>query len=178
MVGAPIEVTIHVNLPETYVMPLFSDVIALVDTCHCLTDVQWYHREAGAADWEAIPGANDYYYHQEGGLTGEYFVSARYNGQPTYTCPQSDMTTLITEPQPTLTAYPNPTRHVVTLELLTPHSSLLTAQTHVLRLLNLQGVELERRVFEGHSLQLDLSAYQRGSYVVSVDGMVVRVIRN
>ena len=178
MVGAPIEVTIHVNLPETYVMPLFSDVIALVDTCHCLTDVQWYHREAGAADWEAIPGANDYYYHQEGGLTGEYFVSARYNGQPTYTCPQSDMTTLITEPQPTLTAYPNPTRDVVTLELLTPHSSLLTAQTHVLRLLNLQGVELERRVFEGSTLQLDLSAYQRGSYVVSVDGMVVRVIRN
>ena len=178
MVSAPIEVTIHVNLPETYVMPLFSDVIALVDTCHCLTDVQWYHREAGAADWEAIPGANDYYYHQEGGLTGEYFVSARYNGQPTYTCPQSDMTTLITEPQPTLTAYPNPTRDVVTLELLTPHSSLLTAQTHVLRVLNLQGVELERRVFEGSTLQLDLSAYQRGSYVVSVDGMVVRVIRN
>ena len=178
MVSSPIEVTIHVNLPETYVMPLFSDVIALVDTCHCLTDVQWYHREAGAADWEAIPGANDYYYHQEGGLTGEYFVSARYNGQPTYTCPQSDVTTLITEPQPTLTAYPNPTRDVVTLELLTPHSSLLTAQTHVLRVLNLQGVELERRVFEGSTLQLDLSAYQRGSYVVSVDGMVVRVIRN
>ena len=177
MVSAPIEVTIHVNLPETYVMPLFSDVIALVDTCHCLTDVQWYHREAGATDWEAIPGANDYYYHQEGGLTGEYFVSARYNGQPTYTCPQSDMTTLITEPQPTLTAYPNPTRDVVTLEV-GGQWSVVSGQQHVLRVLTLQGVELERRVFEGSTLQLDLSAYQRGSYVVSVDGMVVRVIRN
>ena len=171
--SAPIAVSIHVNLPETYVQPLFSDVIALVDTCHCLTDVQWYHREAGESEWTAIPGANDYYYHQEGGLTGEYFVSAKMNGVETYTCPQSDMGTLISDGDITLTAYPNPTASVVTLTL---DGSRRTS--HEVRVLTTTGIELERRTFEGESLQLDLTSYSRGNYIVSVDGMAVRVIRN
>ena len=171
--SAPIAVSIHVNLPETYVQPLFSDVIALVDTCQCLTDVQWYHREAGESEWTAIPGANDYYYHQEGGLTGEYFVSAKMNGVETYTCPQSDMGTLISDGDITLTAYPNPTASVVTLTL---DGSRRTS--HEVRVLTTTGIELERRTFEGESLQLDLTSYSRGNYMVSVDGMVVRVIRN
>ena len=173
LTSAAIPVVIHVNLPETYVQPLFNDVIALVDTCQCLTDVQWYHREAGETEWTLIPGANDYYYHQEGGLTGEYFVSAKMNGVETYTCPQSDMGTLITDGNITLTAYPNPTASVVTLTLDGSRRA-----SHEVRVLTTTGIELERRSFEGDSLRMDLSAYPRGSYIVSVDGMAVRVIRN
>ena len=173
LTSAPILVTVHVNLPETYVRPLFNDVIALVDTCHCLTNVQWYHREAGEADWTAIPGANDYVYHQPGGLTGEYFASARFNGVDTYTCPQVDVTTLISDAQPTLTVWPNPTTGNVTLDI-----DGSQHQTHQLRIMSTVGVELERRTFDGNSLPIDLSGYPKGSYVVSVDGMMVRVIRN
>ena len=173
LTSAPILVTVHVNLPETYVRPLFNDVIALVDTCHCLTNVQWYHREAGEADWTAIPGANDYVYHQPGGLTGEYFASARFNGVDTYTCPQVDVTTLISDAQPTLTVWPNPTTGNVTLDI-----DGSQHQTHQLRIMSTVGVEMERRTFDGNSLPIDLSGYPKGSYVVSVDGMMVRVIRN
>ena len=173
LTSAPILVTVHVNLPETYVRPLFNDVIALVDTCHCLTNVQWYHREAGEADWTAIPGANDYVYHQPGGLTGEYFASARFNGVDTYTCPQVDVTTLISDAQPTLTVWPNPTTGNVTLDI-----DGSQHQTHQLRIMSTVGIELERRTFDGNSLPIDLSGYPKGSYVVSVDGMMVRVIRN
>ena len=173
LTSAAIPVVIHVNLPETYVQPLFNDVIALVDTCQCLTDVQWYHREAGETEWTLIPGANDYYYHQEGGLTGEYFVSAKMNGVETYTCPQSDMGTLISDGDITLTAYPNPTASVVTLTLDGSRRA-----SHEVRVLTTTGIELERLTFDGDSLQMDLSAYPRGSYIVSVDGMAVRVIRN
>ena len=173
LTSAPILVTVHVNLPETYVRPLFNDVIALVDTCHCLTNVQWYHREAGEADWTAIPGANDYVYHQPGGLTGEYFASARFNGVDTYTCPQVDVTTLISDAQPTLTVWPNPTTGNVTLDI-----DGSQHQTHQLRIMSTVGVELEHRTFDGNSLPIDLSGYPKGSYVVSVDGMMVRVIRN
>ena len=173
LTSAALPVVIHVNLPETYVQPLFNDVIALVDTCQCLTDVQWYHREAGETEWTLIPGANDYYYHQEGGLTGEYFVSAKMNGVETYTCPQSDMGTLITDGNITLTAYPNPTASVVTLTLDGSRRA-----SHEVRVLTTTGIELERLTFDGESLRMDLSAYPRGSYIVSVDGMAVRVIRN
>ena len=173
LTSAAIPVVIHVNLPETYVQPLFNDVIALVDTCQCLTDVQWYHREEGETEWTLIPGANDYYYHQEGGLTGEYFVSAKMNGVETYTCPQSDMGTLISDGDITLTAYPNPTASVVTLTLDGSRRA-----SHEVRVLTTTGIELERLTFDGDSLQMDLSAYPRGSYIVSVDGMAVRVIRN
>lgn len=171
----PITVSVHVNLPETYTMPLFSNVIALVDTCHCFTDIQWYHRANAGDAWAAIPGANGYYYREEGGLTGEYFVSARMNGVLTYTCPQTDLATLIAdEEQPAnVKAYPNPTTESVNVTI-----SGTTTTTHILRVVNTMGVEMECRTFEGNSTTIDMNDYQKGNYMVSVDGMVVRVIRN
>ena len=40
------------------------------------------------------------------------------------------------------------------------------------------GVEMESRTFDGPSTTIDMQGYQRGNYMVSVDGVVVRVIRN
>ena len=173
--STPITVTIHVNLPETYTMPLFNNVIALVDTCNCFTNIQWYHRASAAEAWAAIPGANDYYYREEGGLTGEYFVSADMNGVPTFTCPQTDMWTLIAdeEQSASVKAYPNPTTENVNVTINGSNSS-----THILRVVSTVGVEMECRTFEGESTMIDMQNYPRGNYMVSVDGMVVRVIRN
>lgn len=171
----PITVNIHVNLPETYTMPLFNNVIALVDTCHCFTDIQWYHRANAGDAWAAIPGANGYYYREEGGLTGEYFVSARMNGVMTFTCPQTDMATLIAdEEQPAnVKAYPNPTTESVSVTISGSNNA-----THVLHVVNTVGIEMESRTFEGETTTIDMQSYPRGNYMVSVDGMVVRVIRN
>ena len=173
--STPITVNLHVNLPQTYTMPLFDNVIALVDTCNCFTDIQWYHRADANAEWQAIPGANDYYYREEGGLTGEYFVRAKMNGVETYTCPQSDVTTLISEEQQAVkvSAYPNPTAENVNVVV-----SGSNTTTHLLRVISTVGVEMESRTFEGPSTTIDMQSYQRGNYVVSVDGVVVRVIRN
>ena len=173
--STPITVNIHVNLPQTYTMPLFDNVIALVDTCNCFTDIQWYHRANASAEWQAIPGATDYYYREEGGLTGEYFVRAKMNGVETYTCPQSDVTTLISEEQQAVkvSAYPNPTAENVNVVV-----SGSNTFTHLLRVINTMGVEMESRTFDGPSTTIDMQGYQRGNYMVSVDGVVVRVIRN
>ncbi len=174
--SAPMTMTFHVNLPETFTMPLFNNVIALVDTCHCFSDIQWYHRANATDQWRAIPGATGYYYHAtDTELQGEFFVKAKYNGVETYTCPQTDMETLITDDEQNVNvkAYPNPTTEGVTLTIVGS-----TQYEHTLRVISTVGVEKEYRTFTGNNTTIDMSDYQSGTYMVSVDGVVVRVIRN
>jgi hypothetical protein len=172
--SAPITITFHVNLPETYVMPLFDDVIAVIDTCHCLTDIQWYHRELGETQWTAIEGATRPYYQQLGGLTGEYFVSCRMDGVETFTCPQNDMDNLIKDNETAkFNAYPNPTVGKVCIS-----TEGTSTTTHTLSLMNTTGVELMSRQFDGNSTTIDMSNLQPGTYIVVVDGKVTRVIKN
>lgn len=170
-----LSVTIHVNLPSSYTKPLFYNVIILIDTCECFTDVQWYHRSPGG-QWEAIPGANDYNYREVGGLTGQYFVRVKMNGVETYTCPQGDLAHLVHDEgvqQTTLHAYPNPASESTTVSI--EHSP---QSTHMLRVLNTIGVEMEQRTFSGSTTNIDLSSWERGTYILNVDGMIVRIVKN
>lgn len=172
--SAPIPISFHVNLPETYVMPLFNDVIAVIDTCHCLSDFQWYHRENATDEWKAIEGANDRYYRQEGGLTGEYFVGCKMDGVATFTCPQDDMGTLVRDnAEAKVSAYPNPTAGSVSISF-----EGATTVTHTLRILNAAGVEILSQEFVGNLTSVDLSGFQHGTYIVIVDDVVTRVIKN
>lgn len=162
-----------VNLPKTYTMPLFDDVIALVDTCHCFTDIYWFHSTDGGATWDSV--ATDVYYYQEvGGLTGQYRVVAKMNGMPVISCPQDDVATLIAdEATPaTVSLFPNPTTDRANISITNSRSYI-----HTLRVLSIMGVEMENTTFSGNNYQLDLSGYANGSYTVSVDGIVVRVIK-
>ena len=169
-------VTFHVNLPETYVRPLFDNVIALVDTCECLTDIQWYWRANSTDLWQPIEGANGYYYHVDGKLTGEYFVSAKMNGEPTYTCGQADMETLYGEVEkaqaPVVRAYPNP---VVTTTTVTIENS--NEWNHNIRIVNLMGMEVLQTTFEGNETSVEMTGYPQGNYMISVDGIVVKVMK-
>ena len=170
-VSDSIRITFRVNLPRTYTMPLFSDVIALVDTCHCFTNIQWYR------DGVAIPGANGYYYQEVGGLAGHtYHVTARMNGQATTTCEQEDMNTLLhndaQQAKTTVSAYPNPTTQAVNVTIANS-----TANVHTVRVMNVMGVTVENTTFDGDSTTIDMSDMANGSYTVSVDGIVVRVIK-
>ena len=171
-----LNVTFHVNLPETYVRPLFDNVIALVDTCHCLTDIQWYWRANSSEPWQPIEGATGYYYHVDGKLTGEYFVKANMNGEPTYTCGQADMETLYGETQkasaPVVKAYPNP---VVTTTTVTIENS--TEWNHNIRIVNLMGAEVMNATFQGDKTSVEMSGYPQGNYMISVDGIVVKVMK-
>ena len=171
-----LNVTFHVNLPETYVRPLFDNVIALVDTCNCLTDIQWYWRANSSEPWQPIEGANGYYYHADGKLTGEYFVAAKMNGEPTYTCGQTDMETLYGAGEqaqaPVVRAYPNPVVNTTTVAI---ENSL--EWNHNLRIVNLMGVEVMNTTFEGNETNVEMSGYPQGNYMISVDGIVVKVMK-
>ena len=174
----PFIVTFHVNLPETYVTPLFDNTIALVDTCNCFTDIQWYHRANSTEAWQPIEGATGHYYRPADGskLTGEYFVKASMNGVPTYTCGQSDMETLYgadsKQPKAIVKAFPNP---VTTTTNVTIENS--ENYDHNLRIVNLMGVEMMNTTFEGNETVVDMNGYVQGNYMISVDGIVVKVMK-
>ena len=174
----PFTVTFHVNLPETYVTPLFNNTIALVDTCNCFTDIQWYHRADASEAWQPIEGATGHYYRPEGGakLTGEYFVKASMNGEPTYTCGQADMETLYgadkQQPKATVKAFPNPVVNTTTVTIENSEN-----WNHSLRVVNLTGVEMFRTTFEGNETVVRMDGFVQGNYMISVDGIVVKVMK-
>ena len=164
-----------VNLPETYTMPLFSDVIALVDTCQCFSDIHWFHSTDGGATWTEVTEAQGmYYYQEEGGLTGQYYVAAKVNGVAMFTCPQDDVTTLLADDQQSakVSVYPNPAADRAVISVSNSRNDV-----HTLRVMSIMGVEMENTTFCGDSYSINLAGYANGSYTVSVDGIVVRVIK-
>ena len=184
----PFTVTFHVNLPETYVMPQFNNVIALVDTCECFTDIQWYHRADASEAWQPIPGATGHYYRPEGGakLTGEFFVKAKMNGEPTYTCGQSDLETLYgadkQQKKATVKAFPNPVVNTTTVTIeyngSFPEGDKNSENwNHSLRIVNLMGIEVMNATFEGNETKVDMDGFAQGNYMISVDGIVVKVMK-
>ena len=172
-----LNVTFHVNLPQTYVTPMFDNTIALVDTCECFTDIQWYHRADASEAWQPIAGATGHYYRPADGskLTGEYFVKAKMNGVDTYTCGQSDMETLYgadKTPKAQVSAYPNPVVNTTTVTIENSEN-----WNHSLRVVNLTGVEMFRTTFEGNETTVDMGGFVQGNYMISVDGIVVKVMK-
>ena len=172
-----LNVTFHVNLPETYVTPMFDNTIALVDTCNCFTDIQWYHRADASEAWQPIAGATGYYYRPADGskLTGEFFVQAKMNGVPTYTCGQADTQTLYgadKQQKAIVKAFPNPVVNTTTVSI--EHSD---NWEHALRVVNLMGVEIINTTFEGDRTTIDLDGHAQGNYMISVDGIVVKVMK-
>ena len=173
--SSPIPASIHATVAESFVVPLFNNTIAIVDTCQCFSDIQWFYRANETEEWEALRGATGYYYHSNEKLTGEYFVRANMNGVNIYSCPQKDMDTLYgsnKNANVTVSATPNPVIDFVTISI-----EGSEAQNHTLKIVNMSGVEVFSTTFDGNSIRVDMTSYQQGNYVVNVDGVTAKVIK-
>ena len=167
--SVPMAVSFLVNLSRNYTMPIFNDVISIVDTCHCIdqSSIKWYHNGIYVGDGP--------YYQEVGGLTGSYHVTMTINGQNKQTCEQTDLTTIVPElatTQTNVTAYPNPVVDRVSINI-----ENATSFTHTLRVMNVLGMTLVNTTFDGNTTAIDFSGFSHGAYTVSVDGIVVRVIK-
>ena len=173
--SSPIPASIHATVAESFVVPLFNNTIAIVDTCQCFSDIQWFYRANETEEWEALRGATGYYYHSNEKLTGEYFVRANMNGVNIYSCPQKDMDTLYgsnKNANVTVSATPNPVIDFVTISI-----EGSEAQNHTLKIVNMSGVEVFSTTFDGNSIRVDMTSYQQGNYVVNVDDVTAKVIK-
>jgi hypothetical protein len=168
--SAPVTVSFNLNLNKNHTMPIFTDVISIVDTCHCIdqSTVKWYHNGSYVGDGP--------YYQEPGGvLTGTYHATFVKRGVTVQTCEQDDLTTLVPEATTTtatVKAYPNPVTDRVTVRIENAGTF-----AHTLRVMNVLGMTVVERSFDGESVDLDFSSLPYGSYTLSVDGIVTRVIK-
>jgi hypothetical protein len=171
-------VLFHVNLTKEVIKPIFADVISIVDTdaAHPIdqSGVKWYHMGVGETSWTHV--GDGPYYREEGGLTGQYYAEVVFlNGTTSATCVQDDMTTIVEEaetPATTVNVYPNPTVDQVSVLL-----ENATSSRHTLKVMNIMGVTMLQTTFDGDMTTIDFNNFINGSYTVSVDGIVVRVIK-
>ena len=175
--SAAIPVTFHVNLSKNSIRPIFTDVITIVDTCNCFEQatIQWDHKPAGATAWTMNVGSGPYYQDPSGALNGEYRVRVKMNGSLLTSCPQDDVTTFIVDNAPTQTkvsVYPNPVVDEVRVKIENP-----TQLTHMVEVMNVMGVTVYNGSFTGDEVSIDFSRFVNGSYTVSIDGIVNRVIK-
>ena len=193
----------HVNLPSEYIKPIFGDVMTIIDTCQCIDQgsVRWYHNGVYVGD-------GPYYQEEGGLTGSYYAtltmngVETRTCEQTDVTTLVTEGGT-----EKVVTVYPNPTTGISTVRVRDFETSRLrdfetsrrrdfktsrhrdfetssgragetSGERHLMRVLSVNGVEMECREFEGESTVLDLLHYPQGQYLVWVDGKVVRVIRN
>ena len=69
-------------------------------------------------------------------------------------------------------AWPNPTSGATTVSIYGSH-----AEEHMLKVHNTTGVEVISKSFSGKSTKVDLTQYPQGQYMVSVDGIVIKVLK-
>jgi len=98
------------------------------------------------------------------------------NGEPTYTCGQADMETLYgadkQQPKATVKAFPNPVVNTTTVTIENSEN-----WNHSLRVVNTVGIEMFRTTFEGNETELRMDGFVQGNYMISVDGIVVKVMK-
>lgn len=196
--SVPATINFRVNFPEDVIRPMFPTVITIInDTTHYVIDtasIRWYHSADGVNDWREVGSGpfhqqrvNDDQNGDPEELSGAYLATFEYSDLEgnTYTYAGNDygwtcvQTSLGADNYPTsstieatVTARPNPVVDRVVIRI--DNSEQFS---HTVRVMNIMGVTLHNGTFDGNETTLDFSRFGHGSYTVSIDGIVVRVIK-
>ena len=76
------------------------------------------------------------------------------------------------QPKATVKAFPNPVVNTTTVTIENSEN-----WNHSLRVVNLTGVEMFRTTFEGNETVVRMDGFVQGNYMISVDGIVVKVMK-
>ena len=149
-----------VNLPNTYLVQVFNDVVSIDNRTEQFNTFQWYK------NGKAIEGATLPYYQEPGGLLeGSY--SVKVNGEHMI-CPLEFYYT----PSKSMKVCPNPIVNSTQVKIVGSDQ-----ETHVLTLYNSYGTPVLRTTFSGSEYQLDMSNLPRGIYMLSVDDMNTKTVK-
>lgn len=178
----PITIEFNVNFDKDIIKPMFDNVMTIINTDTTIAidtnSIRWYQTTDEYSDSLVGWGRP---FHQEAGsasLTGEYYVTFDYtdaNGvsRTGRSCVQTDLVNYPEAPASVnVKAYPNPTLNSVNIAVENSNQF-----THSIRVMSIMGVTLYEGTFDGDNTNIDFSRFGNGSYTVSVDGIVVRVIK-
>ena len=149
-----------VNLPNTYLVQVFNDVVSIDNRTEQFNTFQWYK------DGKAIEGATlPYYQDPEGYLNGSY--SVKVNGEYMI-CPLEFSYT----PAKSMKLSPNPVVNATQVKIVGSDQ-----EKHMLTLYNSYGTLVLRTTFYGSEYQLDMSNLPQGIYMLSVDDMNAKTVK-
>lgn len=167
----PYNVHFIVNLPNTYIVQVFDDVVSIDNTELDIEgngrfkSFQWYHNGT------PIRNATLPYYRDPNGLSGEYSVMVNIAmADEAMVCPISHFTTVAQ--QPAVQVSPNPVINNARVTL-----KGFEQELHNLRIYSSYGVLMHSSTFSGDEVTLDLSTMPQGTYIINVDGTTAKTVK-
>lgn len=159
-----VNASFRVNLPNSYLVQVFDDVISIDNRSGEFISFHWLHN--GEFIDETKP------YHQEiGGLTGSYAVlTNEATADEAMVCPMTAFVPMAEKP--VVTAMPSPVTDATTLKL-----QGFQNDHHSLQLFNSHGILVYTAEFDGRIYHLDMSALPQGAYLITVDGTSVKTLK-
>ncbi len=153
-----------VDMPNTYLVQVFNDVVSINNTSERFNTFQWYK------DGNAIPGATlPYYQDPEGYLNGLYSVRVNAGTEDEHmVCPLEFFDT----PAKSMKLYPNPVVNAAQVKIVGSDRD-----THVLTLYNSYGTPVLKTTFTGSEYHLDMNNLPQGIYMLSVDDMNTKTVK-
>lgn len=164
---APMKVTLTVNLSQEFTVAIFRDVISIInDGVRQFDSYQWYHND------EAINGATLPYYQEAGGLTGNYYVIVNAGTETeSRSCSRNDFFNPLNRVRD-FTVSPIPLQDVANVKLYNYKDG-----EHKLSVVNEFGVVIYEMTFEGNEGTFQTTQLVSGPYVISIDGVSVKVLK-
>lgn len=162
-----IAIEFTVNISQNLTVAIFSDVVSIIkEDQRNYNTFQWYH------NGEKLEEATLPYYQEVGGLTGSYFVVVNEGTADEFrTCARDDWHNPLNQTR-VITIYPNPAPESTHLKL---HN--FAEGEHSLSIHNEYGSKLYETKFEGDEIQLPTGQLVGGQYMIEVDGVTAKMIK-
>ncbi len=155
-----------VNLSQSYIVAIFEDVVSIDNRTNQFNNYQWYH------NGEIIAGATKPYYQEIGGLTGSYFVKVNAGtDSEVRTCSRSVWDKIVKN-EKIITVSQNPIKEGTTVTL---HN--FEESEHTLSVINQLGSIVLTERFSGNKFELNTNPIPAGNYIINVDGVSLKVIK-
>ena len=155
----------NVNLPNTYLVQVFNDVVSIDNRENRFNTFQWY------LNGNPIEGATKPYYSDPRGyLNGDYSVLTNAGtADEQFICP----ITFNGQPQSkSLLVNPNPVVNTTKISLSGFDNCL-----HLITVYNSFGTQVLRTTFNGNEFTLDMTNMPYGTYMINVDGETSKTIK-
>lgn len=161
------ETTVHcsivVNMPNSYIVLAFNDVVSIDNRDNRFNTFQWYLND------QPIQGATKPYY--QFSQTGAYSVVVNPGTTDEHkVCPLNVYGP--NETAKSLSSTPNPVVNTTTIKL-----SGFDNHQHLLTIFNSYGSTVVHTTFSGEEYTLDMTSMPRGTYMINVDGYTTKTVK-
>lgn len=162
----PLKFEFTVNLSKSYTVAIFDDVVSIDNRENRFTSYQWYH------NGELIEGATEPYYQEIGGLSGNYYVKLNIGTDSEVRTCSRDVWDELVHGERSITVSPNPMDGEVTVYL-----DNFDNNQHSLSIINDIGTTIITEWFRGDVVNINTNVLTPGNYIVSIDGIIEKVIK-